>query len=256
VALYDYYRDLFNRRPEEFLWAGLARMAGGAVVGGLDAVPDDNNRLVATMLRAGREIFVDLAWQHEAAIAAPRDLVRLATFHDAEVGAGTSYARAWQKMLSRDPAAIRAGNRELFKNEQFSITQRCSDALRANPPSRPGWLRRLVRGASDLTFAIHPYHRDFTLDFPTGDIGKSEERWAWIMLDGGMWEKWVTMPAAERSRLVNLDFDAIVRGSFGETIDELLPRGGRGGGERPVAFRRARVASEIILGYRPGRPGA
>ena len=35
IQLYDYYRDLFNSNEPAFLWAGLGRMAGGAVLGGL-----------------------------------------------------------------------------------------------------------------------------------------------------------------------------------------------------------------------------
>ncbi len=38
VDVYAYYRDLALARPEEFLWAGLGHMAGGAVVGGLASV--------------------------------------------------------------------------------------------------------------------------------------------------------------------------------------------------------------------------
>jgi hypothetical protein len=35
TQLYDYYRDLFNSNEPAFLWAGLGRMAGGAVLGGM-----------------------------------------------------------------------------------------------------------------------------------------------------------------------------------------------------------------------------
>ena len=46
VQLYDYYRITYLKRPELFLWAGLGRMAGGAVVGGrLSAVHEPGDRI-------------------------------------------------------------------------------------------------------------------------------------------------------------------------------------------------------------------
>jgi hypothetical protein len=99
LLLYDYYRDLFERDPERFLWAGLARLAGGAVVSGLDAIPDDDNFVVWKFLEAGRDIFRDLAWQHEVAIDAPGELLELAALHDAEIGPRVSYANAWAKVM-------------------------------------------------------------------------------------------------------------------------------------------------------------
>jgi hypothetical protein len=36
IKVYDYYRDTYLKRPDQFLWAGLGRMAGGAVISGLD----------------------------------------------------------------------------------------------------------------------------------------------------------------------------------------------------------------------------
>ncbi|MFI9503313.1 peptidoglycan-binding protein [Nocardia sp. NPDC052566] len=61
VDLYGYYRDLYLSAPDLFLWAGLGRMAGGAVVGGLDADPGFADQTV--MVRIGRDIFFDLAAQ-------------------------------------------------------------------------------------------------------------------------------------------------------------------------------------------------
>jgi len=45
VKLYDYYRDTYLKRPNQFLWAGLGRMAGGAVVGGVDIWSSPEARL-------------------------------------------------------------------------------------------------------------------------------------------------------------------------------------------------------------------
>jgi hypothetical protein len=254
IGLYDYYRNLFNQRPDRFLWAGLARLAGGAVVSGLDAIPDDRNPLVEAFLNAGQDIFHDLAWQHEAALEDPADLLALASFHDAHVRPCTSYRRAWEKICGQE-SLVAQGNRELLQIEQFSIAQPRSDALRENPAARMGWLVRLFGRAAYFTLAIHPYHRDFIADFPAGDPRDADQRWAWIALEDGMWSKWTMMPAEERARLVNLPFDRIARGSFGAVIPELLPVA-TGAAKQQLSSRRARLAREILRTYRLAREPA
>lgn len=249
TAVYDYYRRTFNQN-DGFLWAGLARMAGGSVVSGLDAIPDDNNALVRAFLEAGQDIFMDLAWQHELAVNAPDELVPLTRLHDAEIRGRVSYAAAWTKILGGTPHGIARGNEELLENEQFAIAQPRADKLRATTSRASNAVARVVARASAFTLAIHPYHRDFIIDFPQGDVGNGEIRWAWITSGDGMWVNWVGMPAAERTRLVNLDFDSIVRGDFGDLIPELIPTGLRG---RTLASRRSALAHEIVNSYLAGR---
>lgn len=54
VKLYDYYQDTYLKRPSLFLWAGLGRMAGGAVVGGLDFLMNTSSEssLTQTMVKS------------------------------------------------------------------------------------------------------------------------------------------------------------------------------------------------------------
>src|SRR5262245_27536537 len=68
VKLYDYYRDTYLARPDLFLWAGLGRMAGGAVLGGLRiyVATGSESEFTRKMVEIGKRIFEDLAWQHEA----------------------------------------------------------------------------------------------------------------------------------------------------------------------------------------------
>lgn len=118
IRVYDYYRDTYNRNRTAFLWAGLGRMAGGAVVGGLDLMQNASAlaRQIATssitsvpalsptiiisielalasilpiveryMVRIGKDIFWDLAWLHEAMAdsSTPNQAVSLAQLYDA-----------------------------------------------------------------------------------------------------------------------------------------------------------------------------
>ena len=137
LQLYEYYQRTFLARPDQFLWAGLGRMAGGAVVGGIDlfvAVPElDPGFLTTTMVRIGKEIFLDLAWQHEAFLADPVNAIQLVREHDVRHTAKASYASAWEKITSGNTEAIAEGNRMLLENEQFSIvghiTTSCEEIL-------------------------------------------------------------------------------------------------------------------------------
>jgi subtilisin family serine protease len=99
VRLYDYYRDLFNSNPSAFLWAGLGRMAGGAVLGGLRflvkgfiKLAPDPSFLTNTMALIGKQIFLDLAWQHELFRNNAQQAITAAQSHDGRFPAKVSYA--------------------------------------------------------------------------------------------------------------------------------------------------------------------
>jgi hypothetical protein len=236
VKLYDYYRDTYNANPDRFLWAGLGRMAGGAVVGGLDffaSMPfSDPSPITTVMVEIGKAIFDDLAWLHEAYIDDQLGAIALAGTQDIIAPARRSYAEAMTRIHSGIPEQIAEGNKALLEIEQFSIIQPRYDRLR--PPS-PEWaMFRLTRTA---TSNVHPYHRDFINSFPSLGIAKDvtlfADRWEWINLPGGMWEKWalghlgstVGVNGAERSRLVNLPFSKIVARDYAPIDQMLVPPG-------------------------------
>lgn len=230
VDVYNYYRDAYLARPDLFLWAGLGRMAGGAVVGGLDHDFGFIDQVI--MVRIGRDIFFDLVWLHEAFLDRPDTVVELADLHDRfntyarynALGLVTyqhraparSYKEAWAKITSGDPVRVAEGNRDLLENEQWSIIQPHYDHLRTLP---------FAGLPSPFTNNIHPYHRAFIVERPTGDILHAPDRWAWIT--GDMWEKWALAGVDERKRLVTIPFDRICRGDFGVPgRPDLLPPGG------------------------------
>jgi len=236
VKLYEYYKNVFNSRPDLFLWAGLGRMAGGAVVDGLDFLATlpfgDPSPITKTMVEIGKTIFEDLAWLHEAYLDDPIDALVLAGAWDQARPARRSYAEALTRISSGLAPQIAEGNKALLEIEQFSIIQPLYNRLR--PPS-PEWsVFRLTRTA---TANVHPYHRDFLTSFPNVGIPKDvtlfDDRWEWINLPGGMWEKWaeghrgpgIGVNSAERSRLVNLPFDKILRRDFAPIDPSLEPPG-------------------------------
>ena len=233
LKLYDYYRDTYLARPDLFLWAGLGRMAGSAVVGGLRTYVStaSENFFTRTMVRIGKKIFEDLAWQHEAILDDDLNALTLAAQHDADFPAQRSYRDAWTHILSGDDARVATGNRMLLENEQFSIIQPLYNEIAARFEHQGD-----MQSLSAFTNSIHPYHRDFLLSLPTGNIVKADDRWSWITETGGMWEKWgekrggknqppIVMSKIVRARHVQRSLDQLIRREFGEIEPSLLPPG-------------------------------
>ena len=234
LKLYDYYRDTFLLQPDQFLWAGLGRLAGGAVVGGLRLAVSmgPETFFTQTMVRIGKEIFHDLAWQHEAALDDEPNALVLAAARDAAGPARRSYREAWTHIFTRDPGRIATGNKMLLENEQFTIIQPRYNEVSA---STEGGLGGPMRSLKAFTNSIHPYHRDFLLSQPSGDIVNPEHRWGWITETGGMWEKWgeqrgvpalpIAMSRAERIRLASLTLNQLIRREFAPVDPTLTPPG-------------------------------
>jgi hypothetical protein len=238
LKLYDYYRDTYLARPDQFLWAGLGRMAGGAVVGGLRLAVSmgPETFFTQTMVRIGKEIFHDLAWQHEAVLDDEANALTLAAARDAAAPARRSYRDAWTHILSGDPGRVATGNKMLLENEQFSIIQPRYDDVVARDPKSGFWgIGSPMRSLKAFTNSIHPYHRDFLLSQPSGDVVNPDNRWSWITETGGMYEKWaekrgvpvapIAMSRAERVRLVSLTMSQIIRREFAPVDQSLMPPG-------------------------------
>ena len=236
LVLYDYYRDLYLRAPTRFLWAGLGRLAGGTVVGGMDTFPPPESFLTQTMVRIGRDIFFDLAWLHEAFLADEREALELAELHDRfgeyavydgltpryeRRGRVESYAAAFGRIGSGDPSQIAEGNQMLLANEQWAVIQPHYDAINASDEVGMFKLTRTI------VEPVHPYHRSFIESQPLGDVRFAKDRWAWITMPSGMQQNWVAIGEPERTRLVNLPFENLLRRDFGVPgRPDLLPPGG------------------------------
>ena len=221
LKLYDYYARV-AASDQRLIWAALGRMAGGAVVGGLDFMLtfQGEGPITKKFVEIGRAIFLDLAWQHEVFDEDPDKCVAMAADYDAELaGQGRkSYESAWKRI--RDNTDVVGANLDLLFNEQWKIIQPSYDVLRATANGFLGFDH-----ARAFTNNIHPYHRPFIERFPTGDITLAQDRWSWIIEQDGMWDKWSRIPAAERARLNALSLDDDINGRWGTTLPEFLPVG-------------------------------
>ncbi len=232
--IYEYYKLLFNNSsvPDLFLWAGLGRMAGSSVLGGLDndvQFDADPSDVTTAMVTIGKNIFMDLAWQHEAYLdlvlskSDSNKFLAVLDYYDQNYPAKNKYKDAWNNIMSGNTTN---GNLALLENEQASIIQPIYDGLLNNTNNA------LFQNPSPFINQIHPYHHDFLISKPQGSILNFTDRWDWI-LNGkgngdGMWQKWVAIPAAERSRLTSLDMDKIINHNWAPVLPDFLPAGASG----------------------------
>lgn len=232
--IYEYYRALFNNSsvPDKFLWAGLGRMAGSAVLSGLDnnvLFDADPSDVTIAMVTIGKNIFMDLAWQHEAYLDLVISKSDINTFlsvldnYDQNLPAKNKYKDAWSNI---DSGNLINGNLALLENEQASIIQPIYDSLTSQSNNA------LFQNPSAFVNQIHPYHLDFLISKPIGAILNFEDRWDWIIngkgQGDGMWQKWNSIPATERTRLVNLEMDKLIRHDWAPVLAEFLPTGAPG----------------------------
>jgi hypothetical protein len=213
--VYDYYGDLYHRAPRKMLWAGLARLGGlevfypsfllldmvrkvaaGEVVPWLTQTPlmrkllDDMLPEAATLatlecrlLEVQKDIFEDIAWQHEAYLQGRLDVLQRCC--QAGILQPCDY-EAWHKINQEQcPATIGEGNKMLVRREQEKVVQPLYDTLQKELL----WARWYFadqailqpgHAMSRLAFAINKTVKSFLEAVPEGDIMNLDDRWKWI----------------------------------------------------------------------------
>ena len=187
---YDYYQENYLI-DDSFQWAGLARLAGSQVIGGVsDArfgtltpsgiVDRIVGEIIDAMSEGGFDIFDSLAWQHHAyrssgiggmewtdENSAGRDLNELIdSWREFDDGFNTG-----------DVRALASAALEMTRHEQQEIIV-------------PTWnnLRRITLENGDVTDiytilaenVMKPNGDRFTVAVPTGNLANTSDRWKWI----------------------------------------------------------------------------
>jgi len=248
IKVYEYYGQLYLDDPD-LQWAGMANLAGPSFAGafkdlsvsgrisralldrrGSDIDPRVRSLLEpiaglsahelkfyeVSLLKMQKEIFLDLAWQHEAYRSGGREEIeRLAATEALDAEAGD----AWKQIGSGNPGAVLLGNRALLKREQLEIIDDDYDRMRTHLPSGPAVTRLItsigqpsIPGAKSFPEVFpqkvvvetlgpqeipligidNPFQVQLTgrTGLPNGDISIAEHRWALINQD--------TLPAYRR----------------------------------------------------------
>ena len=216
--LYYYYQSLYFRCPERFLWVGLARLTGGQVLFGMSnlvKLTKDPCVLTQEIMWVAKDIFDNLAWQHEMYLADKNGLFEVCSMLDKTHNHTHSYCHCWQ-LIDKGSLpenigisylnSIFDGNKQILENEQHNTIQHHYNFIKTDAYSkRFFWFTRFVMRN------IHPHHSRFIFDVPFGDVTVFKYRWQWITHPKGIWQTWINLPQQERDRLVGLSNEDVIR---------------------------------------------
>jgi hypothetical protein len=162
--VYAYYADLYNQRPE-LKWAGMAKLAGGTVYGGLEqselgktaaktatatatltpapgaptaaeaakTAYGEARFLQTELLAMQQEIFKDLAWQHQAYVEG--GLPALEAAYQRRDIKEEKVIQAWRDIASGDENRQWQGNAVLLEREQRDILRQGYERIRTRTTS-------------------------------------------------------------------------------------------------------------------------
>ena len=211
--IYGYYEQVFRHNPARLKWAGMAKMAGGAVWGGLGAavkgrvlVPgigaDRTSKVLEEQLvQMNRDIFLDMAWQHEAYIhGGMEEMKRLARLGELD----PQTLHAWKLIHLGDAGSVAEGNKILLRREQEMIL--ADGYRRLQGLGIPGPMAYLTRSPV-------PGGVDFLEHNRLGYLERFADRWNWIEQD--MYPKWVGLPVSRQLELVSRSIERLANREFG-----------------------------------------
>ncbi len=150
--VYRYYEELYFT-DNRLLWAGAAKLAGGPVYAGMqdthDLIAQGAETVSHRLLQMQKEIFNDLAWQHELFLARGIEGMQAAqagriVLQGGEVQQGlgdagarnaqlvqgpTSLISAWEDIASGEPQRVQRAVRVMLAREQDPVLQHFYDDL-------------------------------------------------------------------------------------------------------------------------------
>jgi len=199
AGLYRSYAVTYSFRSSKFLWSGAAAVAGKDIVGvvaqmqGVDGmwtgspIPPGADfagirRMRLTLETMAKEIFRDLAWQHQAYLRGGIGELR-AHADQGEID-DTVFFDGW---CAIHEGRVSSGNRVFLDREQRGILQPYYETF---PTWAHGFMSVMAR--SPLSNA-----HDFRRVVPNGNITNFDDRWRWV--NDHIFSRWVTMSGENRA---------------------------------------------------------
>lgn len=240
--VYAFYATLYNRNSN-LRWAGMAKLAGGEVYRALQdelqpiitAAKIENKSpfgpdplggrasraamnfnvgyakgLQVKLLEMQKDIFHDLAWQHQAFVEGGLSALETA---NKRRELSNELLQAWRYIASGNEMKVRSGSYALLRREQFEILQGgAADKGHYRQIRDIPDFDQIIRMMSDKALSPIPGGTLFKKVVPGGDITIFNDRWSWITKD--------MIPAFERlspsylKQLVNLPLEHLARRKF------------------------------------------
>jgi hypothetical protein len=222
-AVYAFYQKLFVQN-QNFLWAGLAKLAGAPVYAGLsdaqnlkgDGFYIGGLPMSATAIALGTfgetygttfqndlismniAILNDLAWQFEAYKNGGLAAIQTAYAYgnsDLDQPATNAWGEIDQGIQESDSGLVQDGNQKLLQREQQQILA-SGYLLLSDLPGATTLMTKLAKNPV-------PNGPDFLTVVPSGNIADYDNRWTWITDSGdGMWPLWVGTDATTQKAWV------------------------------------------------------
>ena len=203
-SIYVYYQSVFEKNPD-LLWAGMAKLAGRAVWTGCEDIQKYGfgisfwkmalrlaNEIERQLLQMNLEVFMDMAWQHEAFLT--KGYAEL----EARYQAGElrkENLEAWYYIAggieSDIQSAVNLGNEMLLLCVSMQILDRGYRVL-------SGLNMGKIMGA--MSKSPVPGGRSFSQAVPGGNLCDFNDRWKWISTE--MIPNWLKMDSKDRLKEV------------------------------------------------------
>jgi hypothetical protein len=218
-SVYEYYAKLHDKGDGEtatggrdkFLWAGLAKLAGAPVYGGMSDAQNGRSGLAIAsfgviqesilksiqdlLIDANINIYNDLAYQFVAyrtgGLKSLEHLNKIGEIRDDNYN-------AWKLIDGGEAANIASGNQQLLQREQQVIlAQTYTDLLNM----WDGWIADAFSWLTRNPIVGGP---SFQTVIPNGNIAVFADRWGWITHpQQGMWLLWTSKDKYQRQSLAN-----------------------------------------------------
>jgi len=222
-AVYAFYQKLFVQN-QNFLWAGLAKLAGAPVYAGLSdaenlkgsgfyigGLPWSPTALALgtfgetygttfqnDLISMNIAIYSDLAWQFEAYKNGGLAAIQTAYAYgnsDLDQPATNAWGEIDQGIQESDSGLVQDGNQKLLQREQQQILA-SGYLLLSDLPGATTLMTKLAKNPV-------PNGPDFLTVVPSGNIADYDNRWTWITDSGdGMWPLWVGTDATTQKAWV------------------------------------------------------
>jgi hypothetical protein len=227
--VYAYYEYLYLQKPDLFLWAGLAKMAGGPVYGAMVDAEYGRSASSAgglaalliggsvadffqkTLMKGNYDIFNDLAWQFRAYQTSGIWALRHVDANGLAPSPLRSFQIApweqlWQGEYSRSLGLVQLANYNLTRREQEFIVQPAWNDFKTYGVTH---IERLLGflAKSPLKDTGVPANDFWSVVGPTADITSFSDRWVWIdrrTTPNGIWLDWTGLSTGGRTVMVKV----------------------------------------------------